>query len=416
MKKIKESILKIICIILISSVVGGLLMTLSFCLPDASIQSNASRSSQQLVTVGDYPLAIAGFNGTMLDNYTDAIMINSASYNPNNLSAIERALKVPHGHADWSSGPIEDLYEYYNDDDAIMESEYYQRYWHGYIVLLRPLLMFCDYANIKFLYFVAHVILLFFFINILKKKTNLIVTLSFLVSYLCTYAFITPLSLQYSHVFFIMLISGIVLLKHYEILIEKGNIKYFFLIVGIITSYIDLLTYPLITLGINLILCILMSKNIKVKDVILYAFMWAIGYGSMWSMKWLICTLIIKENVFLDAYNQMVLRTGDKQNINILDVINGNLIYLKHTTTLIVYGIMAIINACYNAKNKQNAKIAFDKHKLISLLFVTIMPLLWYIVLKEHSSSHSVFTFRALMVSLFAVLAIPECISKEERL
>ena len=414
MKDIRQLTIKTICIILISSLIGVALLTLSFFLPDSSIQTNASRSSQQLVSVGEYPLAIAGFNGTMLDNYTDAIMINSASYIPNDASNIERALKIPHAHADWTNGPIEDLYEYYNDENAIMKTVAYQRYWHGYITVLRPLLIFCDYANIKFMYFVAHIIMLFFFLFLLKRKTNLILALSFLTSYLCTYAFITPLSLQYSHVLFITLLSGILLMRNYDYICKNQNIYYFFLIIGIVTSYMDLLTYPLITLGVNLIILILINKDIKIKNVIVLALMWTIGYGGMWAMKWFLACLILKENVFLDAYNQMVLRTGDNQNITLLDVLSDNFVYLKHSTTLLVFATMAVIVTVYKVRTIKKSRIIFNKQRLVSLIFVTVLPILWYAILKEHSSSHSVFTFRSLIISLFAILAMSECLHKHE--
>ena len=406
MKKLVKLIIKTICIIVVSSIVGTLLLVLSFSLPDASIQTNASKSSMQLVGVGDYPSVIDGFNGTMLDNYTDAIMINSASYIPNNYSLIERVLKVPQAHADWTSGPIADLYEYYNDEDAIIEAKSYERYWHGYITILRPLLMFCDYANIKFIYFALHFVLLFVFLSLLKKKTNIVVTFSFLISYICTYAFIVPLSLQYSHVFFIMLVSGIILLKYNDVLNKNHGIYFFFLIVGIITSYFDLLTYPLVTLGINLIIYILINKDIKIKDILIYISMWFIGYGGMWFMKWLISSIILGENVFLNAYNQIKQRTGG--GYKILDVISGNLFYLKHSTTFIVFVSALISNIILKIKNRIN-KPAFNKQKFISIIIVIILPMIWYAILREHSSSHSVFTFRSLIISLFGILMLPEC-------
>lgn len=412
-RDIKELTIKTILIIFVSSLLGFVLLVLSYGLPNASIQSNASRSSEQLANEGLYPLAITGFNGTMLDNYTDAIMINSASYENYEDSIISKALKISHAHADWTADPIADLYEYYNDENAIMGSESYERYWHGYIVLLRPLLVFCDYANIRFMYFAAHFILLFVFLILLKNKTNIRTALMFLTSYLCTYAFITPLSLQYSHVFFVAMISGILLLRYDEMFKEKKYIiNYFFLIVGIITSYIDLLTYPLITLGINLLVHILINKNTKIKSILIYIVMWGIGYGGMWAMKWIISSIVLNENVFLDAYSQMMLRTDVEQKVSLLDVIDCNLIYLKHTTTLVVLIFFFVGNLIFTIKGNKN--FVANKQRFISVIIVTILPLLWYMILREHSSSHSVFTFRSLIISLFGILILPECALKQE--
>ena len=75
---------------------------------------------------------------------------------------------------------------------------------------------------------------------------------------------------------------------------------------------------------------------------------------------------------------------------------------------------MAVIVTAYKVRTIKKSRILFNKQRLVSLIFVTVLPILWYAILKEHSSSHSVFTFRSLIISLFAILAMSECLHKHE--
>ena len=67
------------------------------------------------------------------------------------------------------------------------------------------------------------------------------------------------LSMQYAPIFFIMLISVFILLKFKDKLLENNNLIYYFLIIGMATSFFDLLTYPLITLRTPLIFYLLLE-------------------------------------------------------------------------------------------------------------------------------------------------------------
>ena len=343
-------------------------------------------------------------------------MINSSSFIPNDCSLLERSLEISRAQYDWTSSPIEDLYEYYNDENAITQPETYERYWHGYIILLRPLLMLLDLSGIRFVYCVTHFILLFMFIRMLEKKANLSIAISFLVTYLCFSCYVIPLSLQYSHIFFIMLISGMILMKFNDKFKQKRWTKYFFLLIGIVTVYFDLLTYPIITLGINLILYILINKEINIKDIIVYIIMWFVGYGGMWFMKWVIASLVLNENVFENAYNAIITRTNSNHNFEIITlskVFDANLSYLKHRATLITFLVDFVANVIIAFKeNKKNLDL--NVNKLVSFIIIFVLPILWLFILKEHSYTHSQFVFRILMIDTFAILALPQCMIKSK--
>ena len=85
----------------------------------------------------------------------------------------------------------------------------------------------------------------------------------------------TGMSMQFSSVLYIFLIAMIVMLLFHEKL--KNKYGYFFLIIGMMTSFFDLLTYPVATFGIPIILFfILENKSLKegIKDLIIYGLAW----------------------------------------------------------------------------------------------------------------------------------------------
>lgn len=94
---------------------------------------------------------------------------------------------------------------------------------------------------------------------------------------------------------------------------QDGRYLYLFLINGMITAYLDLLTYPAAALGIPLVFFLATGKMVNfleaVKKTIGAFASWAFGYFGIWSGKWLIGSLVLKRNVLADAMNQAKLRT-----------------------------------------------------------------------------------------------------------
>lgn len=97
----------------------------------------------------------------------------------------------------------------------------------------------------------------------------------------------TAYCLQYSFIVYITLIATILLSHFREKLDRRKNAIYFFFIIGVVTNYFDLLTYPLITFGIPAVLLLFSGKK---KATILESLMtfaaiacaWIGGYALMW--------------------------------------------------------------------------------------------------------------------------------------
>ena len=189
---------------------------------------------------------------------------------------------------------------------------------------------------------------------------------------------------------------------------KQASIWIIFLVSGICTSFFDLLTYPLIALFIPLIICLCLGGDKKFvnisKDALQFCLNWGIGYIGMWSGKWICGSILLKENIINDALKQILNRTALESSqgeftrweviAKNIDVFNELPLKLLLVSFILVY-IFRIIYLSFRLK-----KIVIKNGYL--LLF-SVVPLIWYCVLTNHSYIHFWFTFRTLSISVFSV-------------
>lgn len=403
-----------------------IIMTVSYIIPNKRIDWHVSESVAQLKSEGVYPRPFFNTQSAQLDNFTDSWMLNLA-ISADNKHPLKSALENPHRVAkEYDEGKIdkiENLEMSINNDDINVKS--YSRYWHGYLGILRPLLVLFSYTEIRFLNMCA-LFMLFIIVNsLLKKKLGIKIMMSFFISMMMVMFVIVPMSLQFSSMFYIMFISMIILLLYHD-KIEENNLElYVFFIIGSITSFLDLLTVPLISLGIPLTTYILLIQNnknqqltkrlhnnIKNKtlfsntiEIIKNSIIWGIGYGITWASKWVIATIILKQNVITDALNQILSRTSGTSDTVVFTVksvieSNTNIMFTGFTTKLLLLILLIGIIAIIFIRKDLDEII-----KISSILLIALMPFVWYIILKNHSQMHCWFTYRNLSITVYTILA-----------
>ena len=411
MKQLKK--LGIIYVSLIAIFIIAMVGT--YMIPNKRINWHVSESLNQLKIEGVYQRLFFDTPAAQLDNFTDSWMLNLA-VSADGKEPLKSAMKNPHRSTlSYSKGEIdkvEDLEGVMTNKDYEVKS--YSRYWHGYLTILRPLLVLFSYTEIRYInMFVLG--LLFIITNMLvKKKLGMGIMISFFASIMMTMFIIVPMSLQFSSLFYITFISMIILLYYDKQIKEHKLGIYIFFIIGSITSFLDLLTAPVMTLGIPLVTYILLcQKNNEIKinpiintiEIIKMSIVWALGYGLTWATKWVVASIILKENVVSNALNQILARTSDTSwdiALTAKAVIekNEDIIYtdfiLKFIPILIIFWLIGII---FYRKEKQEIL------NILPLFLIAIIPYAWYTVLKNHSYIHYWFTYRSLAVTTFSVLA-----------
>lgn len=439
-------IIKYVIIFIILICIYIFLLTATSLIPSSALKENVTKSSEILVNEGEKVTFDLKYKKEKIFTFTDALMINTA-YSIDNSQPIKSFIlarknyipgqtKLSYFDGQYNLGANEkyintktgDLYqtkELYGlmHGDNIEDAYEYARYWHGYLFILRPLLCIFNYAQIRLVLLLVTLITIVCMTILLCKKINIITGIIFIIGLLSISIFIVTKSINEILIFLVAFISSIFLLLRKR---KIKNIGIFFFVVGSISSFIDLLTAPLVTLGFTSIIYFLMLQKeeevLSIKKYILeilkIGICWTLGYGITWASKWIITELFFNRPIISQAIIQAFFRSnvpthnGEKL-FEPIDVILRNLSYLSNpviTTIIFIIIIYIIITLMKNMKNKINIKE--NLKDTIPYIFIFFFPIVWYLVLKQHSYTHVNFTYRLLIISIICILIIVEKILK----
>ena len=354
-----------------------LLLGLVYCIPTSGrMQDNMTKSAIFFKNEGDYPDLMSNYN-SRLDNWTDIIMLLEASNEPKSSNPFVESLKSEHLHA-FGKYPLDIIIDKYLTKENKLN--------YGTIRSINSSIIAVLFSHLIYLFlnrkeFIIPFLILFLFLN--------------LVSIL--------LSLQFSTVTIITLVSVIVI-KRYFIKIREF-INYVFLLIGSLTGFFDFLTFPILSLGVLLLTWIILNEEEdfkkKIVDILKLSFYWLLGYSVMWSSKWVIASLFTDYNVIVDAVEAAKERFSDvywDDHITLFDTLYRNLgVSFQPIWLLMVVGLF--IRFLFHKK----AFISKESiNTLILCLVVGLFPFLWSAIVKNHTYSHCFFTFRIFGISVFA--------------
>ena len=440
MKKIIKGILRYVLTFIILLGIYFVLLTLTSLIPSSTLEKHVRESSETLVEEGEKVTYNLGYKEENIFTFTDALMINTA-YSVDSREPIKSFILA---RKNYIPGQTEEVYmdrqynlgankNYINPDtgdlyqtkelyglmhgEDIKDSYEYARYWHGYLAVLRPLLFLFNYEGIRIVLFILILIAVISMIILISKKINITSGIIYAIGLLSISIFIVTRSINEILIFLVAFISSIILL------LSKNKIKHvgiFFFIVGSVSSFIDLFTAPLVTLGFTAITYFLIlqkdEENITVKKYILellkIGISWALGYGITWVSKWVIAQLLYNRPIITQAIEQMMFRSDVPQYKGMdlftpLDVIKRNLDYLSGPVIMVLVAIVAIYIIAMLIKNfKNEINIKQNLKDCIPYVLIFFLPIAWYVVIKQHSYTHVNFTYRLLVISIICVLII----------
>ncbi|WP_342758670.1 hypothetical protein [Kineothrix sedimenti] len=402
----------VICII-----AGTLLILAVYILPTASMKENVARSSSVFDYEGIYPQLANGYKYTQLDNYTDSIMLGAAIYGEGG-SLLDEAMNNYHIDCDDLS-PTLALTNYANNADFDYYAVSYARYWHGYLVPLKIFLLFFEYTDFRVFNFIMQSILICIIVSLFYKNNIQKNLLAFGSALIVLNPLTAALSLQYSSIYYIILLSSIYLLYIYykRQHLEFSHFCTLLFFTGVITSYLDLLTYPLSSFGILMTLYIILNNRINSKKHYVNDFMkglitWGCGYFGMWMGKWSVGSLLLQSNIFSDALNQAMFRTsssvGVVENTSRMDAIIKNFGVLMKWP-FVGMGIMICLYFIKDLTFKKNriSNIFINEiSTIVAFLLISVLPIMWFLVFANHSQEHYWFTYKILSISCFSLLSL----------
>lgn len=217
---------------------------------------------------------------------------------------------------------------------------------------------------------------------------------------------ITARSLQFSWTYYIAMSGSAILLWRYDKWDGTDKRILFFMALGILINYLDLLSYPLATFGIpfTLYLCVREEKSVKsdlwelTKDGI----GWCVGYGGMWIGKWVTGSLITGENMFTEAISSALIRsstTVGNTECSRWTVVAKNFLSFSKTIAMVPTVIFCLTLL---ASITRHGRWRQARDHMTFLVVACAAPVWYFLLMPNHSSVHHWFTSRALAVTALA--------------
>lgn len=426
-----KSFIKYIClfIILTTFFVVSLISISMF--SSKSIHNNVKESVDVLLKEGNRKLIYIPYRDSNIefDNFTDALMLNTAySIDPqkplysafvarkNYLPNVTTVIYPDEVGELKSSSEYKDHNEVAELNDLIngkrIESFEYARYWHGYLIVLRPLFLLFNITQLRVILTILLILLAVILFILISKKIDVITAIIFLLSLFSVEYFYLGFSLQGIFVFLIAVIVSIILIKRYD---KIKNYGLLFFLIGMLTNFFDFLTVPLVTLAMPLtIYFLLKQRNISFRaqiiEFIKLSIIWGVGYILTWFTKWLLVDVIYNKNMISIAIKQILYRSIGNEPINLLAIILLNINYIAVTFNIslfVMVGITIVRRILIINKKSNNMLKQVDLKNILLIIFpyilIAIMPFIWYILLRNHSWYHAFFSYRNLFLTVLGI-------------
>lgn len=378
-------------------------MTLVYCIPTSWIQGNVEKSIEVLEGEGEYPTYFFYRHSAIIDIHTDKLMYESLIQNR----------------------------DYYNPIQAAMSINQYPRYWHGYQVLLRPLTVVFQVQELRYLGMLTFHLLFFWSAWLMAKETKPLYAMFYVLTVASGYVVFLPVCFQFLTTFLVLFVSLIVLLRRYDKNKPLPAAKWmlYFFVVGMVENFFDFLTYPILTLGIPLVLLLWLRVRDEQADfrsnfwfMFKASLSWFFGYAMTWISKWLLSAAILGVRYFWRTMSVVQYRLEGSEEEPLdrigtiqrnlkawLNVQDGGVISWSKIALLIL--IVAVVLIIWRKLKDWKAVGAY-----LPILFVAAYPYIWYLVMSNHSQIHYWYTYRAQLVALFAGLVFLASILRERKL
>lgn len=396
-----------VCVsLLLCAAIGIGLLTAVFCIPVDSIDQNAAKSALTIQKEGTYH-SISPWFHSLLDNWTDSIILMEAAKAPDT-TALDAAVNAFHGAVDENATPAENLTAHYIDGAPYTTFVEYCRYWHGYLVILKPLLCFLDYNAIRILNGIVQVFLVTAICLLMRKKG----LGSYVIPMVLTYLMLMPVALacsfQFSTCFYTIALGLLAMLLIRPEKLDRSA-SMLFLAIGIATAYFDFLTYPIATFGLPVLVLLVLQNNRPIEErlfmIIKCGLFWCIGFGGMWASKWIISYLVCGYNFsqLLTIFAQRTSMAIATSSLSVFDVEASN--YSTFLQTPISYLVLLLIGIRYRQIQKAAPVDSRKAYRTVfPYLLVACAPIIWFAFAASHSAAHYWFTNKACSVTLLGIL------------
>ena len=349
----------------------------------------------------DYPRAIINNDQAQMDNFTDALIISQV-WNCSKDSLWESVMQP--SRATYAQVMTEALAMQIEGNH--FSNKKYGRYWHGSTFLMRFMLLFWSYNSIRLLFYILSSLLLLFTLWRIRERLSTWAAVITLLAFTLMYSYVMQFSIQFMPVL-VLSLAGILAM------LDEGKDKLMAcFVIGSLTAYFDLLTTPLLTIGIPLIAWVLVHRNDEqplgkyLIEMLKMAALWGIAFALTWGIKWVIATLTTDANIWADAMENVATRSGDLKDFTRIDALTENIRMLNSKFIAIIAIVMVVLMGF--RFRREGWKPA------VLLAMLALVPYVWYFLVANHSYLHPWFTYRLQMITVMSLFAAIGCLIRWE--
>lgn len=293
--------------------------------------------------------------------------------------------------------------------DAAMRTDY-ARYWHGYAVILRPLMVVFSIINVRFMNMMLIFGLFMACCWQCRQQLGSWTAFAFGGGLLTSFILIAPFCQQYCPVYTLTLLACYGGLRFWKTL--KKWLPEMFLVLGSLVCFFDFLTFPVLALGYPLLVCLMLracdgKQTGKLwLDLFVLSALWMAGYALTWMSKAFVGSLLTDQNVLEDILTNVAFRmngkyAGDRE-VTAWIAIRENLISYFMGSNIAFW---LLCGAAYGLRALLGKASLRKWFVCLPVLAVASYPFVWYCVLQNHVRMHFWMTYRMLAVSFFALMA-----------
>ncbi len=391
-----------------------LLLLGAYALPGEPVRANIEQSVPLLQEEGLYP-EFFGFKLFQMDNYTDTIMLFEAA-SADETSPLQAMMTSTAYNVDNFETLPDDLAAYLDaraegktGTDTGLEPFSYARYWHGYLIWLRPLLLFLTYGQVRVANYLLFAALACVLLWQLGRACRWRAAVWFAVSQILVSCFFVPHQIQFFTCFAVAYAACIWVLARPR---TPDSLAVGLVVTGVCTAFLDLLVTPILTLGLPLAVWLL-DRRVQ-EDTPLRrcgvvcggALCWGAGYALCWASKWVLASLVTGQDIIGDALHQASVRTS-ADTWHGMELTWGNIIRFVWDTLSshgLLIPLLLLVVICIGAfvlcLRSREALL-----RALPLALTALSAPAWLCLLRTHSIQHGWFTWRVLGVTLFAGFA-----------
>jgi hypothetical protein len=300
---------------------------------------------------------------------------------------------------------------------------FYPRYWHGWIVFERPLLILGNIQFLRALSLISLILMLCIAIFLVTKRLGILPAAIFIAAILPARIAVAGLCIYFSSVFFILL-SMIIFLCAKEHSAKKVSAAFF--IVGSLVNYIDILSSPLLTLIFPLVIWILIQKKSNstkiVRSTLTSIVSWGTGFGATWLFKWILSSIVLHKNIIKDAFNQAQLRStgqlyfSSPERATIKGAFKTSIYqFTKQGWTIPIIFVIGLVlciiffrflTSLRTPPYLDTAQTCSVYSAVYSLIGTLALIPLWVLLLQEHTEVHSYMTYRIYCGAVLIIFSV----------